>query len=207
MDKLARDNCTVFTEKLASTAPTPGGGGAAALAGALGVSLCTMAAGLTRGRKLYAERVPALDAVITRAEALRQRLLALIDEDAAAFAPLQRAYSLDKTAPDRAAILREASLTACTAPAEMLRCCAEAAGLLEEMLELSSPLLLSDVGCGAALCRGAMEAAALNVFVNTKTLKGDGEAEALNELCRTTLERETPRLERVLARVREKLEG
>lgn len=140
-----------------------------------------MAARLTAGRKKYADRAGQLDEITRRADELRRRLLALIVEDAEGFAPLAAAYSLPKDNPKNAAILRDAVLKACEAPAEMLRCSAAAVELLEQARLLSSPLLLSDVGCGAALARAAITSAAMNVFVNTKMLPGDPESEYRKE--------------------------
>lgn len=207
MKELLQENCIDFTARLASAAPTPGGGGAAALTGALAAALCSMAAELTAGRKKYADRAERLEAVCTACEALRMRLLSLVEEDAAAFAPLAAAYALPKDAPDTAAALRAASLAACAAPLAMLEACAECAALLEQMRDLVSPLLLSDVGCGAALCGGALESAAMNVFVNVRGLAGDPEAETLHRRARAILDDALPRTRALSAWVTERLEN
>lgn len=206
MADLALKSCADFASLLASDAPVPGGGGAAALAGALAVSLGAMAGRLSAGRKKQEEERLALEERIEIADALRQRLIALIDWDAAGFAPLAQAYSLPKDDPERKEKLRAASLRACEAPIEMLRCCGETARLLAELRERVSPLLLSDVGCAAALCRGALEAAAMNVWVNTRSLAEDPEARALNAEVRRILAAALPAAEEVAAAVREKLE-
>ena len=179
-EKLIGKSCEAFTEQLASTAPVPGGGGAAALMGALSAALCAMAANLTRGRKKYADAYEMLTAAAERAEALRSAQLAQIDADAAAFEPLSRAYSMPKDDPAYAETMRRVSLDACAAPLEMLRLCSQTVELLEQLLHDASPLLISDVGCGAAACRAAADCAAMNVWVNTKGLKGDEQAEALD---------------------------
>lgn len=206
MADLAMKSCADFASLLASDAPVPGGGGAAALAGAMGVSLGAMAGRLSAGRKKTEEEREALEERIEIADALRQRLLSLIDWDAAGFEPLARAYSLPKDDPDRKTKLRDASLRACEAPMEMLRCCGETARLLGELRDRVSPLLLSDVGCAAALCRGALEAAAMNVWVNTRGFPEDNEARALNDEVRRILEEALPAAEEVSAAVRAKLE-
>ena len=113
MADLASKSCVDFASLLASDAPVPGGGGAAALAGALAVSLGAMAGRLSAGRKKSPEEREALEERIEIADALRQRLLALIDWDAAGFEPLSKAYALPKDDPDRKTKLREASLRAC----------------------------------------------------------------------------------------------
>ena len=126
-----------------------------------------------------------LEPLIARADALRGALLALIDADAEGFAPLAAAYAVPKDTPGRAETLCAATLTALEAPMAMLRRASETAELLEELLPLCKKLLLSDVGCAAALTAGALRAAAMNVWVNTRTLPAEHrlslerEAEAL----------------------------
>lgn len=178
-EKLIDQTCEGFASLLASKAPVPGGGGAAALVGALGAALCSMAGNLTLGRKKYAAVEPDIRALLEKGERVRTRLLELVDADAEAFEPLSRAYSIPKDDPSREAVLEEATKKACAAPMEMLEQCAQAVELLEEMLKKGSVMLVSDVGCGAVCCKAAMECAALNVFINTKTLKNRVTAEAL----------------------------
>ncbi|MBR3474728.1 MAG: cyclodeaminase/cyclohydrolase family protein [Oscillospiraceae bacterium] len=206
MADLIENSCAGFAAALASDAPVPGGGGAAALAGALAAALGAMAARLSVRRKKTEEERAALGEDIQSADGLRLRLLTLIDRDAAGFEPLSRAYSLPKEDPERGEKLRAASLAACEAPMEMLRCCGQTAELLTALRERVSPLLLSDVGCAAALCRGALESAAMNVWVNTRSSKEDPEARALNAETRRILDRALPLTEGVTAAVRERLE-
>ena len=207
MAELAGKSCVDFAGALASEAPVPGGGGAAALAGVLASALGAMAARLSLPRKKTDEERDVLAADIQIADALRQQLLALIDLDAAGFAPLAKAYAIPKDEPTRKETIRAASLTACDAPMEMLRRCSECAELLAELEGRVSPLLLSDVGCAAALCRGAMEAAALNVWVNTRSLPGDPAADALNAETESLLAAARPLLEGIGSRIGRKLRG
>ena len=166
-----------FTAQLASASPAPGGGGAAALTGALAASLAAMAANVTAANPRYAERTDALATLAAACDAQRTTLLALIDADAAGFLPLQRAYAIPKTDLERAARLADAARTACQAPLAMLAHCEQVALLLPAALEAASPLLRSDIGCAAALCRAAAEAASMNVFVNTRLLTPADRAE------------------------------
>ena len=170
-EKLTEKSCAEFARALASKTPVPGGGGAAALTGAFGAALCSMVGNLTLGRKKYAAVEADVEVVLAKAERIRIRLLELVDEDAKAFEPLSRAYAIPKDDPKRREILEEASIEACSAPFEMMKCCCEAIDLLEEMLEKGSALLVSDVGCGALCCRAALESACMNIFVNTKALQ------------------------------------
>lgn len=206
MDKENGTSLAGFASALASSAPTPGGGGAAALCGAMAAALCAMASRLTAGRKKYAEQAEELNRIVSRADELRQRLLTLIDEDAENFAPLAAAYSLPKDDPQTAETLRCATLRACEAPMEMLRCSAAVVELLEAAEALCSPLLLSDVGCGASLARAAMECAAMNVRVNTRSLPEDPEARYLEEELSRLLDSHLPRAEAVSASVMRRLQ-
>lgn len=187
-EKLSGKTLEGFTAELASSAPVPGGGGAAALLGALSAALCAMAANLSYARAKDAAAGEALVRTGERAEQLRRRALALIDADAAAFLPLSRAYALPKDTPGRAQTLRQLSLRAAGPPLEMLRLCLEAVQLLELLLDGAGRLLLSDVGCAAAVCRAAVDCAGMNVLVNTRTMRDDAQAQALEReaeaLCR-----------------------
>ena len=180
MNHLTTLSCAAFADVLASKASVPGGGGAAAMAGALGIALCSMVGNFTTGKKKFAAVEEDVQRMLKEGESLRIRLLELVDADAEAFEPLSRAYSIPKDDPTRAQIMEEATLNACKAPVEMVLCCGKALLLLEEMVEKGSKMLISDVGCGALLCKAAMESAALNVFVNTGTLN-DREAAARME--------------------------
>ena len=160
-----------FADALASKAPVPGGGGAAAVAGALGAALCIMVGNYTVGKKKYAAVEEDVKRIMEEAAKLQNRLIDLVNADAEAFEPLSKAYAIPKDAPDRDQILEEATVNACAAPVEMVRCCCRAIDLLEEMLEKGSVMLISDVGCGALMCRAALESAAMNVFINTGSMK------------------------------------
>ena len=192
-ESLTELSCLQFSEQLASKAPVPGGGGTAALIGALAAGLGCMAANLTVGKKKYLPYEEDHIRIIARCSGLRQRFLELVDEDAAAFEPLSAAYSMDKNDPASAKVLRAATLAACRAPLAMMQCCAELTVLLEELLDKCSVLMLSDVGCAALAAHAALEAASMNVFVNTRTLPGDEEAENLEEQASGLLHEYLPR--------------
>ena len=179
--KLIERTVENFANELASSAPTPGGGGAAALVGALGISLGNMVGELTIGKKKYAEYEDELQDIMTDAQRLEGELLQLIEDDAEGFKPLAEAYSIPKDNPERATILEEATKTACVAPMAMIRACARAMKLIERFGEIGSKLAISDAGCAAVLCKSAMQAAALNVYINTKTMNDRDYADRLNK--------------------------
>ena len=169
-----------FGDELASSSPAPGGGGAAALAGALAAALGGMVVSLTVGKKKYAANESALRELGARAEKLRKELLDMIDADAEAFAPLARAYSLPKDAPDRDGILEAALLRAAASPLKIAELCCEVIEILEGCASMGSLLVLSDAASGAALAQGALRAAVINVKVNTALMHNRSHAAALN---------------------------
>ncbi len=170
-----------FAQALASNEPVPGGGGAAALCGALGIALCSMVGNFTLGRKKYADVEADVRVIMEKAQTLQEKLLALIEADAKAFEPLSEAYSIPKDNPDRTQIMERALTDASAAPLEMMRCCSQAALLLEEMLQKGSTMLVSDVGVGALLCGAALKSASLNVFINTKLMTDRSNAQRMND--------------------------
>ncbi len=196
-DSLADLSCRSFSEQLASKAPVPGGGGAAALIGSLAAALGAMAANLTVGKKKFLAYEEDHLRIIAEAGRLRQRMLELMDEDAAAFEPLSRVYSLDRNSPGYAEKLEAATLAACRAPFQMMECCCAMTALLEELREKCSMLLLSDVGCAALAARCALEAASMNVFVNTRMIPDNAEAAAMSAKAVAMLQDCIPRAQAV----------
>jgi formiminotetrahydrofolate cyclodeaminase len=197
--------CADFSAALASAAPVPGGGCAAALIGALGASLGEMAGGLTAGKKKYAVYAEDLRRMIRAAEELRGRFLSLMDADAEAFAPLARAYSLPKDAPHYAETMVRVTLDACRVPYAVMEACCEAVLLLEELRGKCGAMLLSDVGCGASAIRAALESAYLNVLVNTRSLPENEEALRTEQEAARMLEEYLPRAEKLSRAVVETL--
>lgn len=185
----------------------PGGGGAAALAGALGIALCSMVGNFTAGKKRYADVEEDVRRMMGEAEELRSKLVGLIQADAAAFEPLSRAYGIPRDDPARAQDLEAATKEACSAPMEMMRACARSVELLEEMGEKGSRLLLSDIGCGAALCSAALMSASLNVFVNTKALADRAYAESLEQEADQLLATYAPRADALASLVARRIRG
>lgn len=163
-------SCVAFTEALASRNPVPGGGGAAALAGALGVACGTMVANLTIGKKKYAEHEERLKELVKEGEALQQRLLAMVDEDAEHFIPLSKAYGLPQTTDaekaHRAQVLEDALKVACQVPVEIVRYCNKAIQVQADLVDRGSRLVISDVGCGVQLLKAALKCGELNVLIN-----------------------------------------
>lgn len=189
--KLIDSTVAAFTQELASPAPVPGGGGASALAAAIGISLGDMVGELTVGKKRYADVEQDVRSLMERSQALRVRFLELVDADAEAFAPLAKAYGIPKDDPNRAEVMENALKVACGVPMDIMRACGEAIDIIEEFAAKGSKLAISDAGCGAILCKAAMQAASLNVFINTKSMKDRDRAEALEKEANDLLARYT----------------
>ena len=168
---------TEFVEALASKAPTPGGGGASAYAGALASALASMVGNLTVGKKKYADVEERMRAELVELDDTRAHLLSLIDEDARAFEPLARAfeplaaaYGMPKdTDAERAAqnaALQKALVGACEVPLEIMACCLQVIESCVFVARHGWVLALSDAGAGAVLAKAALMAASLNVVIN-----------------------------------------
>ena len=194
-ERLTDRSCSEFASVLAAKESVPGGGGAAALVGALGVALCSMVGNFTAGKERFADVEDDIQRMLSEAETVRERLIELVEEDAEAFYPLSKAYAIPRDDPRRAEVLEEATKNACGAPLEMMRQICHAIELLEEMGAKGSRMLYSDIGCGALMCRAALEAASLNVFVNTKTLADRDFAKKAEEECDEMLVTYIPRAE------------
>ena len=174
------ESCRTFVEVLASNAPAPGGGGAAALVGAVGTALGNMVGSLTVGKKKYADVQDEILALKARCDELQKKLLDQVEADEVNFLPLAKAYGIPKDDPNRDAILEEATIIACSTPMAIMELCCEAIDCIAVFAAKGSRLAVSDAGCGAVCCKAALQAASLNVFINTKSLKNRETAEAMN---------------------------
>lgn len=163
-----------FIDRLASGSPTPGGGSAAALAGAAGAALVAMVARLTVGKKRYAEVEPQMQQIVQQAEALRARLTALVQEDADAFGKVSAAYQLPKSTDEeqiaRAAAIQAGMQAASLTPLETARACAAVVALAEQVVTHGNVNARTDGGVGALLAHAGLQGAAWNVEVNLQSI-------------------------------------
>ena len=164
------ESCRRFVEVLASDAPAPGGGGAAALVGAIGTALGNMVGSLTVGKKKYADVEAEIIALKEKCDKLQTELLDQVPADAEGFIPLSKAYGIPKDDPSRPEIMEKATITACQVPMHIMELCCESIEAISVFAAKGSRLAVSDAGCGAAIVKSALQAASLNVFINTKTL-------------------------------------
>jgi methenyltetrahydrofolate cyclohydrolase len=164
-----------FLDRLACGDPTPGGGSAAAIMGAMGAALVSMVCNVSFGKKGYEAAEPELRAVLVQSEALRRRLSGMVAADIAAFDGLMAAYKLPKaTEPEKAqrAAAIQASLERATlVPLECARACSEVVDLARRATHHGYKHVISDAGVGVAAADAALRSAALNVFINAPSLK------------------------------------
>lgn len=209
MNKMTEKTCEDFLSVLATKAPVPGGGGAAALVGAVGVALGNMVGSLTTGKKKYAAVEEEIQSLNAAAQTLRLELERLVTADAEVFEPLSKAYSLPKSTPEELAyrneVMAQVLEAACAVPMEIMEKCCEGIELVERYAAIGSVMAVSDAGCAAVFCKAAMEAASLNVFINTKSMADKAHAQALNEKAAAMLAEYCPRADKVFAEVTGKL--
>ena len=177
---MTMETCREFVKVLASDAPAPGGGGAAALVGAIGTALGNMVGSLTVGKKKYADVQDEILALKARCDELQKKLLDQVEADEVNFLPLAKAYGIPKDDPNRDKIMEEATIIACSTPMAIMELCCQAIDCIAVFAAKGSRLAVSDAGCGAVCCKAALQAASLNVFINTKSLKNRETAEAMN---------------------------
>ncbi|NTW71508.1 MAG: cyclodeaminase/cyclohydrolase family protein [Eubacteriaceae bacterium] len=173
--KMIDYTCTHFMDELASKNAVPGGGGAAAMSGAMGVALASMVCNLTTGKKKYAQYEEDIQRIMKDALKIQQELLEMVDKDAENFLPLSKAYGLPKETEEEKAYkektLEECTKIACSVPLDIVKKCYEAILLHEELVDKGSTLAISDVGVGIQCLRAGIISAWLNVQININSIK------------------------------------
>ena len=174
---IAQKTCIEFVDALASKKAVPGGGGAAALVGSIGMALGSMVCNLTIGKKKYSEHEDVIKDILLKANKIEKNLLGMIDKDAECFLPLSKAYGLPKSTPEEIKIKEEtmenALKLACEVPIDIEKTCYEAIKLHEELVDKGSKLALSDVGVGIQCLRAALLSGQLNVLININSIKDE----------------------------------
>ena len=169
-----RKTIHAFLDELASSSPAPGGGSVAALSGALGSALTSMVCNLTIGKKKYADVDEEMKKVLAQAERMREQFTELVERDTHAFNKVMEAFALPReTDPQkalRAAAIREATKEATLVPLEVMKHCIDALALAQTVAAKGNANSVSDAGVSAIMLHAALEAAALNVRINLKSL-------------------------------------
>jgi len=163
-----------FIEQLAAPTATPGGGSAAAAAGAMAAGLAHMVAAMSRGKKAYVQYEQQLSTAIARLSVLREELKASIDADAASYDAVMKAYKEARQSPDADAITNPALRQATSVPLRVAERAREVAQVSEQLKPITNPNMKSDLITAVALARAAVEGALANVEINLESLKDDG---------------------------------
>ena len=174
---LLKMNLREFCNETLSDSPAPGGGSVAALMGALGVSLGGMVANLSAGKRGWDDKIEYFSDWAVKAQQLKDELLALVDEDTAAFNKVMDAFGLPKESAEeksaRSVAVEQATKYAAEIPLKVMEMASRSYELLSEMAEKGNPTSISDVGVGALATRACIGGAAMNVRINLAGLKDE----------------------------------
>ena len=190
-------SCLKFIDELSSKAPAPGGGGASALVGSIGVALGSMVGNLTVGKIKYADVEEDIQILLKKSEALIMRLNQLVQKDADVFEPLAKAYGMPMNTKEERAekeqVLQDALVQATKVPLAIAECSLEGIRLMDQYARKGSKLAVSDAGVGVIFCKAAIQGSKLNVLINLKMMKNEElKTELKNKL--NTIETEGLRL-------------
>lgn len=201
----AEDTITNFLDALGSAAPAPGGGAACALAGALAAACAEMVGRFTVGRPKFQAVEDSMRAAVDALVAARADLLALIGEDARAFAAVSAAYKLPKATSDEQATREDAIQAALgnamRPPLRVMERACDALEVASELAAAGNPTVASDAGCAALLGEAAVRAAGLNVLANIVLLRDADAASAARAKMAALEERAAALRERTMAAV------
>ena len=166
-----------FLDELASKAPTPGGGGAAAVMGAMGAALVSMVAHFTLGKKGYEAVESESAGLLQQAEALRRQLAEMVRADVDAFNQVMGAYGMaresDVQKAERSTAIQAALKQAADVPLACAELCAEVIRLTRPMAAIGNKNVISDAGVAVLAAEAALRSAALNVYVNIGAIKDE----------------------------------
>ena len=177
MDNLIELSSREFLAKLASSEPAPGGGGSAAMAGALAAALASMVANLTIGKKKFAEQEAEVQKILVAAEKVREQLLKLVNEDAKVFNSFMACYKLPKDTEAEKVVrieaIHQAAKQAAEIPAAIAKASYEVLQLAEKLVKIGNPGVITDGACSALLARAALRCAEYNVRINLSLTKDE----------------------------------
>lgn len=173
-----------FLDALSSKQPVPGGGGASALAGALGTALGLMVGNLTVGKKKYADVEADVILMMENLTSMQAEMVHLSDEDARVFAPLAAAYGLPSETEEeklhKQTVMEKNLLEASLVPLRVMELSVEILGILKELEQKGSVMAISDVGVAVQFIRTALTGAVMNIYINTKSMKDREKAQEID---------------------------
>ncbi|HHW01487.1 MAG TPA: cyclodeaminase/cyclohydrolase family protein [Thermoanaerobacterales bacterium] len=193
---LIKKTCEEFIELLASREPVPGGGGAAALVGAIGMALGNMVGNLTVGKEKYKDVEKEVYEIMEKARSLQDHLLKLVDEDALVFKDVAEAYKMPKETEEqkkqKEEAMQKALKKACSVPLDIMKTARKALVLQRRLADIGSRLAISDVGVGTYCLKAAILSGRLNVIINLNGIKDEEFVkkayEDMDELVRKSME-------------------
>lgn len=202
-----RQTVADFASRLASDAHTPAGGGTSAVVAALAAALAQKVCSITAGKERYGEVQEEIEVLSGLLEVKRNELLALMEEDAKACAPLFEVFALPKTDPTRKEKMQPVLLAACEPQRKTMKTMAELIDILGRLDGIGSKLSQTDVATAAALARGALEGAALNIYVNTSLLADREKAKELFDEAEEMLKVYGDRSFKLCTKISDRLKG
>lgn len=174
-----------FLDELSSSSPTPGGGGASGLVGAIGCALGLMVGNLTVGKKKYKDVEDEIREIMEKLEDLKKKLVTSVDDDAENFKPLAEAYRLPKNTEEekkhKEFVMESCLLDASLVPLQIMDLSYQSLKLFSTLNEKGSVMAISDVGVGVQCLRSALTGSIMNVYINTKSMKNREMAEKMNK--------------------------
>lgn len=204
-ERLIRMNLIAFANETASESPAPGGGSISAYVGSLGAALGTMVANLSAGKRGWEAQTETFSAWAEKGQAVKDKLLKLVDEDTRAFNRIMDAFSLPKSNDNEKAIrtqaIEEATKYACEIPYSVMETAYSAMPMLTEMVNIGNPNSITDAGVGVLCMKTAVRGAYFNVLVNAQGLKDKTYAAEIVNKAKTLLQKNHSEADAILAKV------
>jgi glutamate formiminotransferase/formiminotetrahydrofolate cyclodeaminase len=211
LEKLVSMDLKAFANETASESPAPGGGSVSAYAGALGISLGTMVANLSAGKRGWEERTEWFSIYAEKGQQLKDALIKAVDEDTRAFNRIMEAFGLPKSNDEEKAArvnaIEEATKYAVEVPLAVMQTAYQCLEVIEAMVREGNPNSVTDAGVGALCVRTAVHGAWLNVRVNATGLKDKSWAEVKLNEAKHIYQQTEQSVNQIIQLVDEKLQG
>ena len=203
--RLIKMNLVAFANETASESPAPGGGSISAYVGSLGVALGTMVANLSAGKRGWEDQFTFFSDWAQKGQAIKDKLLAAVDEDTAAFNKIMEAFGLPKNTAEeklvRTEAIENATKYACEVPFAVMQTAYDSLEMLNLMVEKGNQNSITDAGVGVLCVKTAVRGAYFNVMINAKGLKDQAFAQEITHRAKALLAKNHQESDRILALV------
>jgi glutamate formiminotransferase/formiminotetrahydrofolate cyclodeaminase len=203
--RLIKMNLVAFANETASESPAPGGGSISAYVGSLGVALGTMVANLSAGKRGWEDQFTFFSDWAQKGQAIKDKLLAAVDEDTAAFNKIMEAFGLPKNTAEeklvRTEAIENATKYACEVPFAVMQTAYDSLEMLSLMVEKGNQNSITDAGVGVLCVKTAVRGAYFNVMINAKGLKDQAFAQEITHRAKALLAKNHQESDRILALV------